>query len=304
MAFCTKCGTPLANDANFCGKCGTPVGAASGFVLVPEQTIVLNGKNCTIEGLIKISGEATIYKIKMDGKSFILKHYRFDMPLYDTTKEVLFRIKNNPLDRIIKIIDFGKYNNQDYEIMEFAEGETLREYLEKGAIRDVNQFKNIVRSINEGLQQVHNKHNVIYQDLKPDNIFFKDAGKIQIVLADFGVSSVMETGEKKATVAAITTKSYAAPELEPKTGQKYVVATPAADYYSLGITMFEMWLGEKPFKNVSPVESDYMLLEGKIDFPSDMPDDCKMLIRGLLKPDWRDRWGNEQVQQWLDGQAL
>jgi serine/threonine protein kinase len=304
MASCTKCGTPLANDANFCGKCGTPVGTASGLVLVPGQTIVLNGKNCTIEGQIKISGEATIYKIKMDGKTFILKHYRFDMPLYDTTKEVLSRIKNNPHERIIKIIDFGKYNNQAYEIMEFAEGGTLRECMEKGAIRDVNQFKNIVRMINEGLEQLHNKYNVIYQDLKPDNIFFKDAEKIQIVLADFGVSNVMETGEKKATVAAITTKYYAAPELEPKTGHKYVIATPAVDYFSLGITIFEMWLGEKPFKNVSPVERDYMLFEGKIDFPSDMPEDCKTLIQGLLKTDRRERWGDEQVQQWLDGQAI
>ena len=38
-------------------------------------------------------------------------------------------IKNNPHERIVKILDFGKYNNQDYEIMEFAEGGTLTEYL-------------------------------------------------------------------------------------------------------------------------------------------------------------------------------
>jgi serine/threonine protein kinase len=188
--------------------------------------------------------------------------------------------------------------------MEFAEGGTLGECLKKGAIRDAGQLKSIVKMINEGLRQLHDTYNVIYQDLKPDNIYFKDAGKSQIVLADFGVSNVMETVEKKATVAAIITRLYAASELAAKTGQKYVIATPAADYFSLGITMFEMWLGETPFKGIPPVQRDYLISEESVDFPADVPSDYKALIQGLIKPNPKERWGDIQVQQWLAGQPL
>jgi serine/threonine protein kinase len=346
MAFCTKCGTQLADDAHFCGKCGTPAGTAakadpakvvenltgggatqrvenltvggftrlddtvqasggmaSGFVLAPGQTIVLNGKNCTIEKRINISGEAEVYTITADGMPLILNYYKPDSPLCDASKEVIIAIKNNPHDRIIKIIDFGSYNNRDYELMEFAEGGTLGDYLEKtGAIRDVNQFKNIVRMINEGLQQLHGKYNVIHGYLKPDNVFFKDAGKTQVVLSNFYMSNVMETGDKKAQVVGNLSYLYGSPELVPKTGQKYVIATPAVDYYSLGITILEMWLGEIPFKNMSSVARDYMIMEGNIGFPSNMPADYKTLIQGLLKPNRNERWGDKQVQQWLEGQ--
>jgi hypothetical protein len=135
-----KCGTKLEDGAIFCAECGTSVGAAAqgnasddtaefdsddpwgdgtvvieddtnqrsgaavaatGIMLAPGMIIVLHGKNCTIEGVIEISGEAAVYKIKMDGKPFILKLYRPGMPLCDTTKAVLF----------------GNYNGQDYEIM-------------------------------------------------------------------------------------------------------------------------------------------------------------------------------------------
>jgi serine/threonine protein kinase len=348
MAFCTKCGTQLADDAHFCGKCGTPTGTAakaapskvvenltgggatqrvenltfssftrlddtvqasgemaSGFVLAPGQTIVLNGKNCTIEKLIKISGEAEVYTITADGKPLILNYYKPYSPLSDTSKEVITVIKNSPHDRIIRIIDFGSYNDRDYELMEFAEGGTLGDYLEKtGAIRNVNQFKNIVRMINEGLQQLHGKYNIIHGYLKPDNVFFKDAETPQIVLSNFYMSNVMETGDKKAQVVGNLPYLYGSPELVPKTGQKYVIATPAVDYYSLGITILEMWLGEIPFKNMSSVERDFMITEGNVDLPADMPDDCKTLIRGLLKYNRNERWGDKQVQQWLEGQPL
>jgi uncharacterized protein YraI len=278
-------------------------GTTSGVMLAPGQSIVLNGQDCTIESRIKSSGEAVVYTIKINGKQYIFKHYHSNRPLNDTAKEVLTRIKNSPHDRIIKIIDFGKYNNQDYEIMEFAEGGTLDEYLRKNAIHDDKKFKNIVKMINEGLQQLHGIYNFIWQDLKPENILFKDAKQAKIVLADFGISNIMETGQKRAQVVASLTDLYGAPELSPKSGHKHVIATPAVDYYSLGMTMFEMWLGGKPFHNIPAVQRDYLISEGSVDFPADMPDECKTLIQGFFKHR-KERWGDEHIQLWLSGKPL
>jgi serine/threonine protein kinase/uncharacterized protein YgiM (DUF1202 family) len=277
----------------------------SGVVLATGQTIVLSGKDCIIENRIKSSGEADVYTIKIDGDTYIFKHYHPDKPLSDTAREVLSRIKNSPHDRIIKIIDFGKYNNQDYEIMEFAEGGTLDEYLkQRSAINDEKKLKNIVKMINEGLKQLHDKYNVIYQDLKPDNILFRDEKQTRLVLADFGISSVIEKDKKEAEVVASQTGLYGAPELSIKPGEKHAIARPSVDYYSLGITMLEMWLGEKPFRNISVASRNDMIREEEVKFPADMPEDCKTLIQGLIKPNQKDRWGNKQIQQWLDGEPL
>ena len=278
----------------------------AGTVFASGQTIVLNGKNCIIESTISgSSGEALVYKINIDGKPFALKHYKPNMPLSDTAKEVLAKIRDEPKDSIIKIIDFGSYNSKDYEIMEYAEGGTLDQYIKSnGAIKDANKLKNIVKQINKGLQQLHGYYKVIYQDLKPENIYFKDANKTSLVLADFGISSVMKDSNEEVEVIASITDLYAAPELAHKANRKEVIATPSVDYFALGITMIELWLGEKPFKGVKAATRDYLIAEEKADLPVDMPGDYAMLIQGLIRPQRKDRWGNEQVKKWLKGEAL
>ena len=80
-------------------------------VFASGQTIVLNGKNCVIESTISgSSGEAVVYKVSIDGKPYALKLYKPDMPLSDTAKEVITKIKDKPRDRIIKISLVSKIN--------------------------------------------------------------------------------------------------------------------------------------------------------------------------------------------------
>jgi serine/threonine protein kinase len=82
------------------------------------------------------------------------------------------------------------------------------------------------------------------------------------------------------------------------------MVTPSVDYFALGITMFELWLGEKPFKGIKATKRDYLIAEEQVDLPIDMPDDYATLIKGLIKPQRKDRWGNEQVRKWLKGEAF
>jgi serine/threonine protein kinase len=278
---------------------------ASGVVFASGQTIVLNGKNCVIDSMISMgSGEAVVYKVIIDGKPYALKLYKQSTPLSDTAKKVITKIKDNPRDRIVKIYDFGRYNEQDFEVMEYAEGGTLDQYLKSnGAIKDTTKIKNIVKMITEGLEQLHREYKVIYQDLKPENIYFRDANKTSIILADFGISSIMAGYDEEVEVTASITDLYAAPELAHKGNRNEVMVTPAVDYFALGITMFELWLGQKPFKSVKATSRDYLIAEEKVDFPIDMPDDYATIIRGLIRPQRKDRWGNEHVRKWLKGEA-
>jgi serine/threonine protein kinase len=180
----------------------------TGEVFVDGQIIDLNGKNYTIESIISMnSGEAVIYKIKsMDGKSYVLKHYKLDTPLTDAAKEVIKKIKDNPQEKIVKVYDFGRHNEQDFEIMEYAEGGTLDQYLkENGPQHEQKVLKDFVKQITEGLEQLHGVLNIIYQDLKPENIYFRDISKTSIILADFGISSLMRPGEDSVLVTASVT---------------------------------------------------------------------------------------------------
>jgi len=278
----------------------------AGSIFSAGHTLVLNNRNCTIESLISQgSGEAVVYKVKIDGKPYVLKHYKTDTPLSATAKKVLTRIKDKPKDRVIRVFDHGNYNGQDFEIMELADGGTLTKYIsDNGALHNVTVFKSIVKQITEGLEQLHGHYKIIYQDLKPDNIYFKDANRTSLVLADFGISSVMEGMEDEVEVKANITDLYAAPELASKGKRTQVLVTPAVDYYALGITMMELWLGEKPFKGMPATKRDYLILEEKVDFPLDMPDDIKTIIQGLIKPQRKDRWGNQHIQKWLKGETL
>jgi len=278
----------------------------AGSIFAAGQTLTLNNRNCAIESVISdSSGEAIVYKVKIDGKPYVLKHYKANAPLSDTARKALTRIKDKPKDRVVRIFDFGNYNGQDFEIMEFAEGGTLNQYISKnGPLRNVTVFKSIVKQITEGLEQLHGHYKIIYQDLKPDNIYFRDANKTSLILADFGISSVMEGMEDEVEVKANITDLYAAPELASKGKRTQVLVTPAVDYYALGITMMELWLGEKPFKGMPATKRDYLILEEKVDFPLDMPDDFKTIIQGLIMPQRKDRWGNSHIHKWLKGEAL
>ena len=304
-----------AGTARMDGSQGTSP-AGGGTIFADGQTLVLNGKNCVIEKLISMgSGEAVVYKINIDGKPYALKHYKPKMDLSDTAKKLLTKIRDNPQERIIKIFDFGSYDGQDFEIMEYAEGGTLGEYVKKkGAIRDAN-LKGVVKQINEGLRQLHGFYKAIYQDLKPENIFFKDAQRTSLVLADFGISSVMQDGNEEVEVTVNSTDLYGAPELAVKMGdilaiQKgrmddtKVIVTPAVDYFALGITMYELWLGEQPFKGIVGKMRERHIRNKDVAFPVDMPDDCKTLIQGLIDPADKDRMGNEHIQKWLKGETL
>jgi serine/threonine protein kinase/ankyrin repeat protein/cytochrome c-type biogenesis protein CcmH/NrfG len=286
------------------GNVGASNDTGEGFN--PGQVIEINGRNYTIEKFNKtldkvISGEAVIYKVSMDGKPAVLKYYK---PGYSLPEAVLSKIKDNPKSRIIKLFDYGRRNNQDYEIMEYAEGGTLNDYLNKNGIRDIAELKKIVGQIIEGLEQLHKDLNILYQDLKPENIYFRDVNRTEIILADFGISSVMNPGEDIIEVPANATTVYAAQELARIGNEKNVKVGPPVDYFALGITMLQLWLGEKPFPGMPESERSRQIRDKDVIFPSDMDISYKKLIQGLIQPLPKDRWGSQQIKKWLAGESL
>jgi serine/threonine protein kinase/ankyrin repeat protein len=284
-------------------------GKKTGRAFKPGQVVELNMNDYTVDSEIcSSSGEAIVYKISKDGKPYVLKYYRLGYPPADEMKgwkSVLTALKDNPSNRIVKLFEFNKHFDQYYEIMEYAEGGTLNDYLKQnGAIKDIAKLKDIVGQIAEGLEQLHGKLRIIYQDLKPENIYFRDKEKKSIILADFGISSVMMPDKDMAEVTANVTKEYAAPDLARKGTEKKVIATPKVDYFALGITLIHFWLGKRPFQDEKQATVDYEIQNRSLKLPDDMPADLKTLIYGLIDPTPKTRWGNLHIKKWIAGESL
>jgi len=281
--------------------------AVSGFdpVYVPGQVLVLNNEEYAVEqhiNKIKASGEAYVYLARRGLEQWVIKHYKggVKMPV-----DVLTRLKSHPHPRIVALRDFGTNDGHDFEIMAYAKGESLDKYLlTNGGIRSLPELKRIAGQINEGLEFLHSTAGIIYQDLKPDNLFFVDKQNQDIVLADFGISSCLQSGSTEAIVRADGTEEFAAPELARKMHQQQVMVSKAVDYFAFGVTLFHLWLGKNPFDDIGAQQRDYMILQQSLVFPEDMDKELVLLLKGLLHPLAKDRWTSEHVKKWVAGESL
>lgn len=147
---------------------------------------------------------------------------------------------------IVHVYDFGEEERRYYLVMEFVEGQTLKDYLQKLHKNDqwvtTAQAVQIVTQVAGALGYAHDQ-GIIHRDVKPDNILL--AGNGRAVLNDFGIAKMIEEGEGLTqTGAAIGTPAYMAPEQIQ--GQKARIGPPT-DLYSLAIILYELLTGRTPF---------------------------------------------------------
>ncbi len=169
-----------------------------------------------------------------------------------------FRIsqKNNPnLAKTHEV--FVTNDNQIVFIMDYIDGITLRDYLNKHGCLTPKIALNIFKKILNGIKQLHGfKQKIIHRDLKPENIMIShDLSKVIIV--DFGISSVVTKDMDKDKVMTneidlYGTASYILPDLlevyKKKDGPRNI--SVQSDFFSLGIILYEMIMGTLPFNQV------------------------------------------------------
>ena len=131
------------------------------------------------------------------------------------------------------------------------------------------------------LDYLHNK-NIIYRNLKPENILINSNGYIKI--SDFELSKLIEDDR---TYTMCGTPGYLAPEIILNKGYGLSV-----DWWAFGILLYEMICGVDPFTDEDPMKIYQNILERKIKFSSDFDNKSKSLIKHLLEPDLSKRYGN------------
>jgi len=149
---------------------------------------------------------------------------------------------------ILKVHDFGEYNSSPYLVLEYIPGGTLKQKL-LGQPWPWKNAASMLMPIASALKYAH-ENGIIHRDVKPSNILLDSDN--QALLTDFGIAKILEAGEGQtlstATGVGIGTPEYMAPE--QGLGQKVDVR---ADIYSMGIVLYEMITGRRPFEADTPM---------------------------------------------------
>ena len=245
------------------------------------------------------SGEAQVFLVDKDGSDYVLKVY---YPNFDVNRKLLQTIHNFDFEMIVSLIDYGKTyvegKHRYYELMEYLRGGSLANYHLNG---NLDNFRRIALQGAAALAYCHS-NSILHKDVKPSNFFFRDREHTELVLGDFGISSLLEQDGKSHRTTQARTPIYAAPEMYADVIDGVVEITPAADFYSLGITLLALWLDGNPMSSNERVMMRQKN-EGRLPHLNELPDRVKMIVQGLTAVNPVNRWGYNEVEKWFEGES-
>lgn len=143
---------------------------------------------------------------------------------------------------IIPVHEYGNVDGKHIIVYEYIEGETLKSYISRNQPLPLPETLRLVRLIAEGLDYAHSK-GIIHRDMKPDNVMIDSSGQPHI--ADFGCARSMEADVSLTMDGSILgTPTYMSPE---QASGRSNTADGRTDIWSLGVMLYEMVAGKKPF---------------------------------------------------------
>ncbi|KAJ3223914.1 hypothetical protein HDU81_008835 [Chytriomyces hyalinus] len=168
-----------------------------------------------------------------------------------------------------------------YLVLEYIQGGELFTYLRNVDKLDNESAKFYAAEVVLAFEYLHSA-NVVYRDLKPENLLIDSRGHIRVT--DFGFAKHLEADE---THTLCGTPDYLAPEVIQAKGYG-----KAVDWWALGILIYEMIAGHPPFFDDDPFRLYEKIVACRLAFPPFMHPLAKDLIRRLLTPDLSRRYGN------------
>ncbi|VEN61972.1 unnamed protein product [Callosobruchus maculatus] len=203
-------------------------------------------------------------------------------------------------DFIVKLYKTFKDERYLYMLMESCLGGELWTVLRDRTHFDDATTRFYTACVVEAFDYLHSR-NIIYRDLKPENLLLDNQGYVKLV--DFGFAKKLQTGRKTWTFCG--TPEYVAPEVILNKGHDI-----SADYWSLGVLMFELLTGAPPFAGTDPMKTYNIILKGidAIDFPRNITRNAMVLIKKLCRDNPAERLGYQKggisdirKHKWFDG---
>lgn len=148
---------------------------------------------------------------------------------------------------VIKIFDWNLKEKEQYIVMEYIEGETLKQNIQSKGRLTVDECVEFSKQLALGFYAIHNAK-IVHRDIKSTNIIVDAHGQAKII--DFGIAINDESERLTRTDNIVGSPQYIAPELIEKE-----LPSQRSDIYSLGILMYEMLTGNVPFNEKTPFET-------------------------------------------------
>ncbi|MCP1158002.1 Stk1 family PASTA domain-containing Ser/Thr kinase [Bacillus infantis] len=146
---------------------------------------------------------------------------------------------------IVSIYDVGEEDSIYYIVMEYVEGQTLKQYIQQHSPVPVDTALDIMKQLLSAISHAH-QHHIVHRDIKPHNILVDRLGNVKIT--DFGIAMALSSTSITQTNSVLGSVHYLSPE-QARGG----MANKKSDIYSLGIVMFELLTGRLPFSGESAV---------------------------------------------------
>ena len=282
MIVCPACSERAVDGSRFCPKCGGALESAS---VDPTRTSYSRARTeraastpfdagrflpgtvlsdrYRIYGLLGRGGMGEVYRaddLKL-GQSVALKFLPRDVER-DGARRARFldevkiaRQISHP--NVCRVYDVGDVDGRHFLSMEYVDGEDLASLLRRIGHLPKEKAVQIARQLCAGLAAAH-EQGVLHRDLKPANVMIDGRGRAKIT--DFGLAVL---GESDAQERAAGTPAYMAPE--QRAGEP---ATIRSDLYALGLVLYELFTGQRPFSASSPEELARLQRESKPTNPS------------------------------------
>lgn len=247
------------------------------------------GNYSVVRAITENTGEATLLLATDSNRQYVLKIYHKGLQPKQELRARLNDIRN---PHVMSVIKSSTWNERYYEVLPFYEEGDL------GSAKDITADvikKIIVPGVNDGLNALHTKH-IVHRDIKPSNIFF-EKNHSNVVIGDFGISSVLSTDMSVRATGMARTLGYAAPE----TSTGFI--SKESDYYSFGVTLLHIVLGKDPFEGMTDMQILFQTVNEGLNIPTFVDTDIATLIEGLTIKDRNLRWGYNEVRAWVRGDA-
>ena len=188
---------------------------------------------------------------------------------------------------IVNVYDVGEDGKVHYIVMEYVDGQNLKEIIQnEGSLEEYTSL-DIAKQIARALSAAH-RSGIIHRDIKPHNILISKDGR-QVKVADFGIAKAVSSSTMTNMGSVIGSVHYISPE---QAKGKHL--TSNADLYSLGIVLYEMIIGRVPFSGDSPISIALKHINEDIAFTDqekiDIPNSVRTIISKLTQKEPANRY--------------
>ncbi|SHE27331.1 Stk1 family PASTA domain-containing Ser/Thr kinase [Alkalibacter saccharofermentans] len=191
-------------------------------------------------------------------------------------------------NNIVNVFDVGVEDNIHFIVMEYVEGDTLKDYIRKKGKLNWKEAVYIAKQIAFALDHAH-KNNIIHRDIKPHNIMINEETIPKVT--DFGIARAITSSTITLVEETMGSVHYISPE-QARGG----FVDERSDLYSLGIVMYEMLTGRVPFDGDNSISVAIKHIQEEIEFLEDdlddIPESLEDIVLKLIRKNPKERYEN------------